>query len=101
MVLKNISPGCGVRASLMLFLYVPLLNCAISVDSYISINKTYSFIIYRHFLSQTLFSLLTLFGPLHNCLFPVFVLCFTSSVSHGVATYFPGCGVGASVMLFS
>ena len=28
-----------------------VLNCAISIGSYISINKFYSFIIYRHFLS--------------------------------------------------
>ena len=28
------------------------------------------------------------------------VYCFTTSVSHGVENYFPGCGVWASLMLF-
>ena len=41
MVLKTFSPGCGVRASLMLFY-----NCAISIDSYTPINKIYSFVIF-------------------------------------------------------
>ena len=29
------------------------------------------------------------------------VYCFTTSISHGVENYFPGCGVRASLMLFS
>ena len=47
MVLKTISPGCGVRASLMLFsIFVLLYNWAISIDGYTPINKIYSFVIF-------------------------------------------------------
>ena len=85
--------------------YVLLLNSAIFIGSYTSNIKFYSFIIYRHFLSLTFFSLPTLFGPLHNWYHLLWSLLifvwFISSISHGVENYFPGLwGMGIPDAIF-